>query len=102
MSRIGEEVKLDKVINKDVLVDIEDYDEAVRVVSEMIEMSEEYIMDYDVVLEYYAEDDSEEFTTWYHSDGTKVAPGDPIGFAINLHGVETNIFPYKGLKEVDE
>jgi hypothetical protein len=89
-------------IDRDLLSGIEDHDEAVCTVAHMLGATTEHIIYNDIVLEYYAEDDNEEFTTWYYPDGTKVDAGDPIGFAINIDGEETEIFPYNGLKEVDE
>ena len=77
------------------------FKEAVSEVAANTGYTEEYIIDNELVLEYEAEEDKSEFTTWY-KDGKELAPGTPIGYSITDNESESDIIPYEGLVERDE
>ncbi len=89
-------------IDKSMLEDIGDEDEAICIVADMLGVLRDHVIENEIVREYEAEDDAEEFTVWYDADGEKLEAGDPIGFSININETETEIFPYVGLEERDE
>ena len=77
------------------------FKEAVSEVAKDIGYSPEYIIDNELVLEYEAEEDKSEFTTWYF-EGKEVEAGTAIGYSICDNESESYIYPYEGMEERDE
>ena len=93
-----------KLIEKDEKELIEsvprNFKEAVSKVARERGLSEQYIVDNDIVMESWCEEDKEEFTTWYDSEGKELPAGTPIGYIVYDENNNAGFLqPYFGLKE---
>lgn len=77
------------------------YKKAVLKTAKQINLDPEFIIDNELVLEYNAEYDLDEFTAWFDKNEKRVKPGTPIGYTVNDNATESCIYPYEGLEERD-
>lgn len=73
--------------------------EAAEEVAKELGLTKEEVLAEEYVLEYSAEDDKEEFTTWYDAEGNELPAGTPIGYSKYINKQESPIIPYDGLTE---
>ena len=72
------------------------FKEAVSKVARERGLSEQYIINNDIVMESWCEEDKEEFTTWYDSEGNELPAGTPIGYIVYDENNEAGFLqPYK-------